>query len=48
MQMNLGMVFKKVLDRLTLVSRKVISDDMDFFAERSNRRPSGWAKIADL
>jgi len=32
MKMNLRMVFKEVLDRLTFVSRKVVSDDMDFFA----------------
>jgi hypothetical protein len=29
MQINLGMVLKEVLDRLTLVSRKVVSDHMD-------------------
>ena len=32
MQMNLRVVLKEVHDRLTLVSRKVISDHMDFFA----------------
>jgi hypothetical protein len=32
MQMNLRMVLKEVLDRLTPVSRKVISDHMDLFA----------------
>src|ERR1700691_46554 len=32
MQMNLGMVLKEVLDRLTLVRRKVVSDHMDLFA----------------
>ena len=32
MQMNRRMVFKEVPDRLTLMSRKIVGDDMDFFA----------------
>ena len=32
MQMNRRMRRKEVLDRLTLVSRKIVRDDMDFFA----------------
>jgi hypothetical protein len=32
MQVNRRMVFKEIPDRLTLMRRKIVGDDMDFFA----------------
>jgi hypothetical protein len=48
MQMNRRMCFKEVLDRLTLVSRKVVRDNMNFFASGLIGNDIGYSPLLRL